>query len=61
MDTFSLSLSSPLADLRVQAGELKLWIEETLRRFPVLELEDGSERLSLMFLNQYRAILVRLA
>lgn len=47
--------------MRVQAGELKLWIEETLRRFPVLELEDGSERLSLMFLNQYRAILVRLA
>lgn len=59
MDTFSLS--SPLADLRVQPGELKLWIEETLRRFPVLELEDGSERLSLMFVNQYRAILVRLA
>jgi hypothetical protein len=50
MDTFSLA--SPLADLRVQAGELKLWIEETLRRFPVLELEDGSERLSLMFVNQ---------
>jgi hypothetical protein len=47
--------------MRVQAGELKLWIEETLRRFPVLELEAGSERLSLMFLNQYRAILVRLA
>jgi hypothetical protein len=47
--------------MRVQAGELKLWIEETLRRFPVLELEDGSERLSLMFLNQYRAIPVRLA
>ena len=59
MDTFSLS--SPLADLRVQAGELKLWIEETLRRFLVLELEDGSERLSLMFLNQHRAIPVRLA
>ena len=59
MDTFCLS--SPLADLRVRAGELKLWIEETLRRFPVLELEDGSERLSLMFLNQYRAIPVRLA
>jgi hypothetical protein len=34
---------------------------ETLRRFPVLELEDGSERLSLMFVNQYRAIPVRLA
>jgi hypothetical protein len=34
---------------------------ETLRRFPVLEPEDGSERLSLMFVNQYRAILVRLA
>jgi hypothetical protein len=47
--------------MRVQAGELKLWIEETLRRFPVLELEDGSERLSLMFLNQYRAIPVRIA
>jgi hypothetical protein len=60
MDTFSLS--SPLADPRAQAEELKLWIEETLRRFPVLELEDGSERLSLMlFLNQYRAIPVRLA
>jgi hypothetical protein len=59
MDTFSLS--SPLADLRVQPGELKLWIEETLRRFLVLELEDGFERLSLMFLNQYRAIPVRLA
>ena len=59
MDTFFLS--SPLADLREQAGELKLWIEQTLRRFPVLELEDGSERPSLMFLNQYRAIPVRLA
>jgi hypothetical protein len=59
MDIFFLS--SPLADLRVQAGELKLWIEETLRRFPFLEFEDGSERLSLMFVNQYRAILVRLA
>ena len=57
----AFSRSSPLADLWVQAGELKLWIEETLRRFPVLELEDGSERLSLMFLNQYRAIPVRLA
>ena len=54
-------VSSPLADLWVQAGELKLWIEETLRCFPVLELEDGSERLSLMFVNQYCAIPVRLA
>jgi hypothetical protein len=43
------------------AGAGLLWIVETLRRFPVLELEDGSERLSLMFVNPYRAILVRLA
>jgi cytochrome P450 len=41
--------------------ELKLWIEETLRRFETIELDGTSERLSSTFLNQYRAIPVRLA
>jgi len=36
--------------------ELKLWIEETLRRFPTLELDGECERLSSTFLNQYRTM-----
>ena len=39
--------------------ELKLWIEETLERFPTIELDGTSERLSSTFLNQYRSIPVR--
>jgi len=40
--------------------ELKLWIEETLQRFPKLELDGESERISSTFLNQYRSIPVSL-
>jgi cytochrome P450 len=40
--------------------ELKLWIEETLRRFPEMELAGDSERVSSTFLNQYRTVPVRL-
>jgi cytochrome P450 len=40
--------------------ELKLWIEETLRRFPDLRLEGESDRLASTFLNQYRSIPVAL-
>jgi cytochrome P450 len=40
--------------------ELKLWIEETLRRFPSIELDGDCERVSSTFLNQYRSIPVRL-
>jgi cytochrome P450 len=41
--------------------ELKLWIEETLRRFPDLALDGPSTRVSSTFLNQYRTIPVALA
>ena len=41
--------------------ELKLWMEETLRRFPEISLEGEGERVSSTFLNQYRSIPVRLA
>jgi cytochrome P450 len=40
--------------------ELKLWIEETLRRFPDIELAGDSERVSSRFLNQYRSVPIRL-
>jgi cytochrome P450 len=40
--------------------ELKLWIEETLRRFPDLALAGDCERVSSTFLNQYREIPVAL-
>lgn len=40
--------------------ELKLWIEETLRRFPELALAGESDRLASTFLNQYRSIPVAL-
>ncbi len=36
--------------------EMKLWLEETLRRFPDLRLEGESTRLASTFLNQYRTI-----
>lgn len=41
--------------------ELKLWIEETLRRFSAIELDGACERVSSTFLNQYRTIPVTLA
>jgi cytochrome P450 len=41
--------------------ELKLWIEETLKRFPAIEVAGESERVSSTFLNQYRSMPVRLA
>lgn len=40
--------------------ELKLWIEETLGRFPDLALAGESDRLASTFLNQYRSIPVAL-
>jgi cytochrome P450 len=36
--------------------ELKLWIEETLNRFPEIELAGDCDRLSSTFLNQYMHI-----
>ena len=36
--------------------ELKLWIEETLRRFPDMTLDGDCDRLSSTFLNQYRTM-----
>jgi cytochrome P450 len=36
--------------------ELKLWIEETLRRFPEISLDGAGERVSSTFLNQYRSM-----
>lgn len=36
--------------------EMKLWLEETLRRFPGLRLDGEGERLASTFLNQYRRI-----
>lgn len=40
--------------------EMKLWLEETLRRFPHLALDGAPARLSSTFLNQYRHIPVSL-
>jgi cytochrome P450 len=40
--------------------ELKLWIEETLKRFPSISLDGDGERVSSTFLNQYRSIPVAL-
>jgi cytochrome P450 len=40
--------------------ELKLWIEETLRRFSRIELDGDCERVTSTFLNQYRSIPVRI-
>jgi hypothetical protein len=39
--------------------ELKLWIEENLRRFPEIELAGDCERVSSTFLNQYLHIPVK--
>ena len=40
--------------------ELKLWFEETLRRFDEIDLDGDAERISSTFLNQYRSIPVKL-
>jgi cytochrome P450 len=40
--------------------ELKLWLEETLRRFGEIELAGECERVSSTFLNQYRSLPVAL-
>jgi cytochrome P450 len=40
--------------------ELKLWFEETFRRFGEIDLDGDAERVSSTFLNQYRSIPVRL-
>lgn len=39
--------------------ELKLWLEETLRRFAEIDLDGEPERVSSTFLNQYRTMPVR--
>ncbi|MCV7348470.1 cytochrome P450 [Mycolicibacterium rhodesiae] len=39
--------------------ELKLWIQQTLERFPDLELDGEPTRLRALFLNQYNSIPVR--
>jgi len=36
--------------------EMKIWLEETLRRFPEMKLDGEPTRLSSTFLNQYRTI-----
>jgi cytochrome P450 len=41
--------------------ELKLWIEETLRRFDTIEPDGSPERLSSTFLNQWYSMPVHLA
>lgn len=40
--------------------ELKLWIDETLKRFDQIKLDSESDRVSSTFLNQYRTIPVSL-
>ncbi len=40
--------------------EMRLWLDETLRRFPHLALDGEPTRLSSTFLNQYRTIPVSL-
>ena len=40
--------------------ELKLWIEETLKRFPEIALDGECDRVASTFLNQYRSIPVAL-
>ncbi len=39
--------------------ELKLWIQETVRRFPDLTLDGDPTRVRALFLNQYKSIPVR--
>jgi cytochrome P450 len=39
--------------------ELKLWIQQTLERFPDLELDGDPIRMRALFLNQYKSIPVR--
>ena len=39
--------------------ELKLWIQETIRRFPDLTLDGDPTRVRALFLNQYKSIPVR--
>lgn len=41
--------------------ELRVWIEETLRRYPEIELAGEPERVRALFLNQHNSIPVRLA
>ena len=36
--------------------EMKLWLEETLRRFPDLRLDGDATRLASTFLNQWRTL-----
>ncbi len=36
--------------------EMKIWLEETLRRFPRIRLDGEADRVSSTFLNQYRSI-----
>ncbi len=40
--------------------ELRIWIEETLERWPDMQLDGDTERVKALFLNQYLSIPVRL-
>jgi cytochrome P450 len=40
--------------------ELRIWIEETLERFPDMSLDGDTQRVKALFLNQYLSIPVRL-
>jgi cytochrome P450 len=40
--------------------ELRVWIEETLRRFPEMTLDGDTKRVKALFLNQYVSIPIRL-
>jgi hypothetical protein len=40
---------------------MKIWIEETLKRFESLELDGPTERLSSTFLNQWWKIPVKVS
>jgi len=41
--------------------ELRIWIEETLKRWPAMEVDGDLQRVQALFLNQYTSIPVRLA
>jgi cytochrome P450 len=40
--------------------ELRVWIEETLRRFPEMHVNGDTDRVKALFLNQYKSIPVAL-
>ena len=40
--------------------ELRIWIEETLARWPDMQLDGPGERMQSLFLNQWKSVPVRL-